>query len=360
MPPETILVMGPFPAPVHGFSMATSELARAINARGPVRRYDLASKAGNRVIAKLGNAAKALGGVGALIGFRLSGGRQVSLGCNGGSGLVFTYLLLRVGTALGLRCALHHHSYAYINDHVDLMARIVDLSTATPGVVHVFLAKQMQVDFTVRYGVVDGAVLPNAYMVPTAPPRGVHNAPIAIGLLSNLSRAKGLDRFIDLVRRLHAEAVPFRARLAGPVAPEDAALLQEALVTLPELQYAGPLYGTAKDAWLADLDLFVFPTNYRNEAQPIVIYEAMAQGVPTLTVDRGCIAEQVGDSLTAMSDLSAFDAQAAALVTALAGPKRTQLHAAQVRAQVRLAKDKAKARATLDRLFGPEAGRSSR
>ncbi|CAM5554604.1 hypothetical protein FALB51S_00090 [Frigidibacter albus] len=356
MQPETTLVMGPFPAPVHGFSVATREVARAIDARGPVRRHDLASKADSRVMAKLGNAVRVLGGMGALLSFRLSGGRQVSLGCNGGGGLVFTYLLLRVCAALGLRCALHHHSYAYINDHVGLMARIVALSTATPGVVHVFLAERMRADFTTRYGTVDGAVLPNAYMIPPAPPRAAHNGPIVIGLLSNLSRAKGLDRFIALAQDLHAAAVPFRARLAGPVASEDADLLKEALATLPELEHAGPLYGPEKDAWLAGLDLFVFPTSYRNEAQPIVIYEAMAQGVPTLAVDRGCIAEQVGDCLAVMSDLAAFDTQAAKLVTALAEPERARLQAAQARAQDRLAEDTATARATLDRLFGPAAG----
>ena len=45
--------------------------------------------------------------------------------------------------------------------------------------------------------------------------------------------------------------------------------------------------------FLAALDVFVFPTNFPQEAAPNVIYEALAAGVPVMTKRRGCIEEIV-------------------------------------------------------------------
>jgi glycosyltransferase involved in cell wall biosynthesis len=43
------------------------------------------------------------------------------------------------------------------------------------------------------------------------------------------------------------------------------------------------------------LDIFLFPTRYVNEAEPLVIYEAMRRGVHVIACDRGSIAEMLRD-----------------------------------------------------------------
>ena len=60
------------------------------------------------------------------------------------------------------------------------------------------------------------------------------------------------------------------------------------------LEYRGALYGADKDAFFEAIDVFIFPTRYKNEAQPTVIFEAMSRGVPILSYERGCIKGQVG------------------------------------------------------------------
>lgn len=354
MPSDPVLILGPFPPPVHGFSVATQAIAKALASIGPTKEYNLASKAKNRTVSRFGNGFRTLRGIVLIFLFLLKGGQRVSLGCNGGGGLIFTYILLKVCCLLKLRCTLHHHSYAYINDHVGVMARVAAMSAPNSHVTHVFLAETMKRDFIERYGPVDGVVLPNAYMVPPGPKREPTQGPIVLGLISNLSRAKGLERFITLARELKAAGTPFRARLAGPVIDDDANLLVEALSEIPELDYAGPLYGKEKDQWLASLNLFVFPTSYRNEAQPIVIYEAMAQGVPTLSVDRGCICEQVGNCLKVLPDLASFDKEAAGLVIGLAGENRDVLNDAQNRALECLEEDTREAWEAIEHLFGDQ------
>ena len=60
-----------------------------------------------------------------------------------------------------------------------------------------------------------------------------------------------------------------------------------------DVEYLGAVYDAQKERFYSQLDLFVFPTNYANEAEPLVIYEAMRQGVHVIACDRGSIAEML-------------------------------------------------------------------
>lgn len=57
----------------------------------------------------------------------------------------------------------------------------------------------------------------------------------------------------------------------------------------------GPVYGADKDRFYQQLDIFLFPTNYANEAEPLVVYEAMRRGVYVIACDRGAISEMLGN-----------------------------------------------------------------
>ena len=58
---------------------------------------------------------------------------------------------------------------------------------------------------------------------------------------------------------------------------------------MPNLEYAGPVYGADKESFYASIDLFIFPTRYRHEAEPLVVLEALAHGRPVIAFGRGCI-----------------------------------------------------------------------
>lgn len=55
----------------------------------------------------------------------------------------------------------------------------------------------------------------------------------------------------------------------------------------------GPVYNEDKFQLLANSDVFVFPSFYRNEGHPWVIVEAMAAGLPIISTDHAAIAESV-------------------------------------------------------------------
>ncbi len=145
----------------------------------------------------------------------------------------------------------------------------------------------------------------------------------------------------------------FEARLAGPVAKEDdRKAIAAAVRDIPGFSYSGPLYGDEKDAFFAGLDLFVFPTEYRFEAQPIVLYEAMAQGVPVLSVDRGCIREQAEGCLKVFADLGSFSSEAPRLVADLAAQNQSDRLETRLMARDKFEEDADNGRQTLRRLFG--------
>lgn len=66
---------------------------------------------------------------------------------------------------------------------------------------------------------------------------------------------------------------------------------------LNNIEVLGQVTGNKKYELLAKMDIFVFPTHYRNEGHPWVIVEAMAQGLPIITTDHGAIVESVYNNI---------------------------------------------------------------
>ena len=61
------------------------------------------------------------------------------------------------------------------------------------------------------------------------------------------------------------------------------------------MNYWGRRYGSEKDVFWKDADIFVFPTYYHNECFPLVILEAMEQGLPVISTNEGGIRDEVKD-----------------------------------------------------------------
>ena len=55
------------------------------------------------------------------------------------------------------------------------------------------------------------------------------------------------------------------------------------------VNYWGRRYGGEKELFWKDADIFVFPTYYHNECFPLVILEAMEQGLPVISTNEGGI-----------------------------------------------------------------------
>ena len=121
------------------------------------------------------------------------------------------------------------------------------------------------------------------------------SAPIQLGFLSNITFEKGFVEFFAILAALKQRGVEYRAHVAGPVAPAAQPVFAELLASASDVEYAGPIYGEAKDRFYDQLDILLFPTRYLNEAEPLVIYEAMRRAVYVIACDRGAISEMLAN-----------------------------------------------------------------
>jgi glycosyltransferase involved in cell wall biosynthesis len=118
---------------------------------------------------------------------------------------------------------------------------------------------------------------------------------IRIGHLANLCIDKGVDIFIDVCRTLCDKKIKFTAVVAGPCVDEiTKKLVLDAVEEIPQLKYVGPLYDEQKKLFYQSLDCFIFPSKYKNEAEPLVLYEAALNGSFLVGTKRGCMEEVIG------------------------------------------------------------------
>ena len=297
---KTIFV-GQFPPPINGLTFITSRLASALVLAG----YDVAvisttGPIGNRsVFFHASRLSRVLCAVFLIASNSLFGKSRVCyFTAEGGLGLIYSVMIAGWARLFRLRIYIHHHSFSYIVRRRPLMKLL--LSCSGGGATHICLSSEMGQDLANCYGqAIHSVVLSNAAFVdPVASESSSRERKeITIGLLSNLTADKGLHKFIEIVRIARQRALPIRGVLAGPVAGEaDRSALESMKEELGEyLDYRGPVYDEEKARFFKDIDVFVFLTTYLNEAQPTVIFEAMAHGIPVISYDRGCIRSQVAD-----------------------------------------------------------------
>jgi glycosyltransferase involved in cell wall biosynthesis len=126
-----------------------------------------------------------------------------------------------------------------------------------------------------------------------------------IGFLSNISFAKGIDRYLDLLADLRARGSNVTGLVAGPFDDEKVRdYVERRIKEIGRITYLGPVYGDRKESFFASIDLLVFPTRL-HEAQPLVIFEAQAAGVPVAAPDCGCIAQMGGADSELLLDFGA-------------------------------------------------------
>lgn len=329
-----VVVTGRLPPPVDGMSRVTAlvldRLRERLRGRGSVAVADL-SPGWNG--GGLGYHRRKVGRVLAAMA-RLAGGvrrtdRRFYMPVDSGWGALYTTALAGTARLFGYERTLHHHSFATIAKPTWRMRLLTKV--AGGDCTHVLLCPAMQMRFQRIYPAARTCMtMSNAiFSPPDATPRRPRAAgPLRIGHLSNLCDDKGLDTLFTLLRALQVAGIEARLVLAGPgLTQSDNAMIAAGLMAFDgAVEYRGPVSGADKDAFYRDIDVFVFPTRYRNEAQPLVLFEAMAAGVPVIAHDRGCIGSDIpGDGLVAQGAdfvaaalpiLSAWDADRESLATA--------------------------------------------
>lgn len=212
-----------------------------------------------------------------------------------------TVLVPAVARALGVRVVAHHHVRSYLDQPSRLMRWFVRM--APPRSRHIVLCECLGTKLQEGYGPgLDVVILSNNPVLSSGPAKAPvrdhdpFDGKLRVGLLGNLTLEKGIDVFLRILMEDTIRAAGVVGVIAGPVVDRQASVLvNDAVRSLGRrLEVLGPLGEPGKDAFFESIDLLVFPSRYRNESQPLVVFEAIRRGVPVLGLDIGCVREQVG------------------------------------------------------------------
>jgi glycosyltransferase involved in cell wall biosynthesis len=121
-----------------------------------------------------------------------------------------------------------------------------------------------------------------------------HSAKIKLLYLSNLIKTKGYKEVIDAFKKLE-KIMPnkFELHIAGGFFEKDSEKILNEIVNDKKFDqiffYHGVVDGHSKKKLLQDAEVFLLPTYYPNEGQPISVIEAMASGLLCVTTGIGGI-----------------------------------------------------------------------
>lgn len=352
----SVVVVGPLPPPVHGAARVTRAVSDALLAHAS-ERHDICvvSTAGpsdaGRLRYHLTRASAHLRAAGVLVIARCYGRAQLYLGGAGGAGLWYQLGLVLVARAIAVPVTFHHHSYGCLIGRRDLAMVLLASALGRSGT-HVCLSRGMADALRERYRTAaQFVVVSNAQFVdPVTFRRSAGDRVRRLVHVSNLSVEKGTVRVLEVFRELRARGIDVDLTLVGPVVDRRV----EAAVDVARAQHPDAVrhVGAASPhevlAELDAADVFVFPSTYRLEAQPMVVVEALARGVPVVAADRGAIRDLLPDEWV-VTDLGALaDRVAAVLARGRVDTANTALalHDRSRRAGVDL----------VARLLGPGAG----
>jgi len=216
---------------------------------------------------------------------------------NGGLGQFYDLVYIALCQLFVQKIFIHHHSFNYINKRSHLFSVLNKL--AGKKAVHIVLGVKMGKCLSRMYDIKPEQVevLSNiAFFKEDKVAVKVHHKELVIGHLANLCIDKGIDDFASLCRELKIRNVLFKAKIAGPYADVGSVeVVNKLLLELGEVEYLGPVYGADKETFFQSLDVFVFPSKYKNEAEPLVLYEAAKYGVLNVGTQRGCMQDVIGD-----------------------------------------------------------------
>jgi len=293
-----VFMVGAFPPPVHGMAAVNSAVRRQlVEAGADITVINVAAKNLERsLVTRFGRLPQVARGLGRMLFSGDLRGASLYMSISGGLGQVYEIFFLLLARLRGMQVFLHHHCFAYL----DQQSWITHVLTTTAGQssVHITLSTGMAARLHSQYYDAQ-RVIPisnTVFVADNRVPSGTARSSLkTIGFISNLSAEKGIFDFLDLVAAYEADGLSMRAKIAGPC--QDAEIERKVMQRLSELntvEYLGPQYGDDKESFFEDIDVLIFPTRYVNEAEPLIIHEAMQCAIPVIAYGRGCIPEIVG------------------------------------------------------------------
>lgn len=318
-----VAVVAQLPPPVTGLAAVSLEMVRRLTKAGLAPRcFNVSPPISNSrsVVLAIRFARASIAMLGLLL-TRIGGTDTLYMPTDSNAGLVINSIIAHFARILNMKLYLHHHNFSYINEFDNRMNKLIKSSPKYTS--HIFLCEKMQDQFISQYSdswshaQARSIIIGNAFLIPQVETQ-LRTGPLRIGHLSNLTFDKGTGTFISLFRNLRSKGLLVEAVVAGPCIDGD--IEQEILSCAAEFGdsfiWTGPVYGDEKSDFFRSIDLFVFPSIYKNEAQPLVVIEAQSFGLPVLSTNIGCLECDINGAIGQTFPPSCFEARALAWIEA--------------------------------------------
>ena len=120
---------------------------------------------------------------------------------------------------------------------------------------------------------------------------------IRVVYLSNLMKEKGVLNLLDALEKIEEKNISYEAKIAGNIDDNLKEIIKQKIEKLKNTKYLGSIYGKEKSDLLNWSNIFVLPTFYKMEGQPISILEAMATNNVIVTTKHAGIPDIVKENI---------------------------------------------------------------
>lgn len=290
-----VLFIGTFPPPIHGMSAINKSVLERLQAEGiAIKKLNIAPKSLKRDILSHLSRIKNIFHAWFYLIFTRKNCSKLYIAISGGWGQVYDIVSIVIARLKGMTCVIHHHNFAYVQEKRFITSFLI--SVAGKDALHIVLCESLGCLLRKQYGVTEILILSNLTFSYIQMQKHTRNIINSVGFLSNITKEKGGETIIEFARMIKLANIPVCVIVAGPC--EEPILASKLQRAMDEgiLEWRGPVYGKKKAKFWSDIDVFVFPTI--NEAEPLVVWESLAAGVPVITYELGCIREQTGSVKT--------------------------------------------------------------
>jgi glycosyltransferase involved in cell wall biosynthesis len=282
-----LLAVAPIPPPVDGRAVASGWLVDAIASSGvTVTVMDVQFPGRTRRVRKM------LRCMAAALRILVAPPEVVLVVASGDAGILAELWPLVASRIRRRPVLVTHHSAACVRSRTRLMA--VAVATAGGRATYVLLTPGMCANFAHNYGLAHDRcfALSNAASMPVPDQPSTTRARSVVHL-SNLHPEKGSVVAVQIAERLDAADVASPIlTLAGPPHPDVTRAVHELRPGVSVAQL-GAVGTPGKYEVLAGHRVMLFPTQFRLESEPLVVFEAAAVGTVPVVWGMGWLTEQM-------------------------------------------------------------------